>query len=196
MAILNWFRRGLSWSNSRESWEERIGWVLLLTAALGVFWFGGKLSVLQHVVLWGLLGVMAAILLRRGWLKLFGPVLFYDMIRAARRSRYFWLRCVYAGFLLFFLFVAYMNSYSFGRFTDQNQAARLASNYFDYFMVVQFIAVILLTPAYVAGAVAEEKDRKTMEFLLATDLRNREIVLSKIGARLANLTLFVLTGLP
>ena len=48
----------------------------------------------------------------------------------------------------------------------------------------------------VAGSIAEEKDRKTLEFLLATDLRNREIILSKLGARLANLLLFILTGLP
>ena len=58
------------------------------------------------------------------------------------------------------------------------------------------LAVALLTPAYVAGAIADEKDRKTLEFLLATDLRSREIVLSKLASRLANLTLFVLTGLP
>jgi ABC-type transport system involved in multi-copper enzyme maturation permease subunit len=32
--------------------------------------------------------------------------------------------------------------------------------------------------------------------MLATDLRNREIVLSKLGARVANVTLLVLTGLP
>jgi ABC-type transport system involved in multi-copper enzyme maturation permease subunit len=48
----------------------------------------------------------------------------------------------------------------------------------------------------VAGAVAEEKENKTLEFLLATDLRNREIVLSKLAARLANVTLIVLAGLP
>src|SRR5262249_49386495 len=53
-----------------------------------------------------------------------------------------------------------------------------------------------LTPAYTAGAIAEEKDRKTLEFLLATDLRNREIVLSKLTARYANLTLLLLTALP
>src|SRR5262249_46391325 len=55
---------------------------------------------------------------------------------------------------------------------------------------------VLLTPAYVAGSIAEEKERRTIEFILATDLRNREIVLSKLGSRLANLTLFLLTGLP
>src|SRR5207244_758429 len=44
--------------------------------------------------------------------------------------------------------------------------------------------------------IAEEKDRKTLEFMLATDLNNREIVMSKLLSRLANMTLFLLTGLP
>jgi ABC-type transport system involved in multi-copper enzyme maturation permease subunit len=63
-------------------------------------------------------------------------------------------------------------------------------------MVIQFLTVAVLTPAYTAGAIAEEKDRKTLEFLLATDLYNREIVLSKLASRVANLTLIVLAGLP
>ena len=63
-------------------------------------------------------------------------------------------------------------------------------------MSVQFSLVILLTPAYTAGAIAEEKERKTLPFLLATDLRDREIILGKLMSRLLNLTLFILTGLP
>jgi ABC-type transport system involved in multi-copper enzyme maturation permease subunit len=63
-------------------------------------------------------------------------------------------------------------------------------------MVTQFFAVGLLTPAYVGGAVSEEKERKTLGFLLTTDLNNREIVLSKLASRLGNLCLLVLTGLP
>ena len=69
------------------------------------------------------------------------------------------------------------------------ETAVLAETFFGTFMIVQLILIVLLTPAYVAGAIAEEKDRKTMEFLLATDLRNREIVLSKLLSRLANLSL-------
>jgi ABC-type transport system involved in multi-copper enzyme maturation permease subunit len=76
------------------------------------------------------------------------------------------------------------------------ESARFAELFFCVFMVVQLSLVALLTPAYVAGAIADEKDRKTLEFMLATDLLNHEIVLSKLLSRLANLTLFLLTGLP
>jgi ABC-type transport system involved in multi-copper enzyme maturation permease subunit len=74
--------------------------------------------------------------------------------------------------------------------------AMVAEWFFAFFMIVQIIVVVVLTPAYVAGAIAEEKDRKTLEFLLATDLDSREIVFSKLLSRLANMSLLLLTGLP
>ena len=77
-----------------------------------------------------------------------------------------------------------------------NEMALFAASFFYLFMVVQFVTIALLTPAYTAGAIAEEKERKTLEFLLATDLRNREIVLGKLAARVFNLTLLILVGLP
>src|SRR5207302_1261943 len=71
-----------------------------------------------------------------------------------------------------------------------------AQAFFLTFMGMQLLVVGVVTPGYVAGVIADEKDRRTIEYLLATDLRNREIVLSKLGARLANLLLMLLTGLP
>jgi ABC-type transport system involved in multi-copper enzyme maturation permease subunit len=192
---MTWLRQTVGWSNSRQSWEERIGVAILLLGMAGLWWYGSALSPVQQVLLWGFFALAAAILLRRGWLKLFGPVLFYDMVTSARRARYFIMRCSYAGLLFLFLFIIYVTTSSFG-LTAEQQAGRFAQNYFEIFMVIQIVAVLLLTPAYVAGSVADEKVKKTLEFLLATDLRNREIVLSKLLSRLANLTLFVLTGLP
>src|SRR5207253_2813752 len=127
-----------------------------------------------------------------------GPLLFYDLIRIARRTRYFLLRLLYAlllGFMLCWLYV--MLSVS-GQKTalSASEMARFAESFFSTFVFVQFAVISLLTPAYTAGAIAEEKERRTLEFVLATDLRNREIVLSKLMSRLANLSLLVLTGLP
>src|SRR5260370_32431578 len=76
------------------------------------------------------------------------------------------------------------------------QAAEVIRSFFNYFVIAQIMLVSLLTPGYAAGALAEEKDRRTLEAVLATDLRNREIVLSKLVVRLANLTLMLLTGEP
>jgi ABC-type transport system involved in multi-copper enzyme maturation permease subunit len=73
---------------------------------------------------------------------------------------------------------------------------RITQVYFLVFVIVQSIFLAALAPAYVAGSIAEEKERKTLEFLLATDLENREIVFGKLLSRLANLLLIFMVGIP
>ncbi len=74
--------------------------------------------------------------------------------------------------------------------------ASFATQFFSVFVFLQFGVMALLTPAYVAGCIADEKERKTLEFLLATDLAPREILLGKLAARVVSLLMFVLAGLP
>lgn len=147
-------------------------------------------------VVCGLLLVVGAVAWRGG--PLLGPVFFYELLRAARRRRTYFFRTLYATILL--VLVCYVYLLWRNRFHWRNIDARLmaefAASFFYSFAAVQFALVVLLTPATTASAIAEEKERKTLEFLLATDLNNREIVLSKLAARLANLVLLVLAGLP
>jgi ABC-type transport system involved in multi-copper enzyme maturation permease subunit len=193
--VAAWFRRNFGWSNSPRAWTERLAGLALITGVVWAIWFGRRLPAVHQLLIWAALVLATAILLRRGWFMLFGPVLFYDMVRNSRRSHFVWIRCLYAALLLFFL-----ATYFLGRSTYDLQnrytMGSAAEEFFETFLIVQLIAVGLLTPAYVAGSIAEEKEKKTLEFLLATDLRNREIVLSKLGSRLANLLIFLLTGLP
>jgi ABC-type transport system involved in multi-copper enzyme maturation permease subunit len=193
-ACNQWLRTHLAWSNSWQSWKERLGTLGVLVGAFALVFWGSRLSVWQQTALWAVLLAVLALMLRRGWLKLFGPVLFYDMVRVGRRSRYFLFRIAYVTLLLLLLWWVYL----FGQddSTSLQAMATFAENLFFMFMIVQLVLTLILTPAYLAGAIAEEKDRKTLEYLLATDLRNREIVLSKLVARLANLLLIVLAGLP
>src|SRR5262245_7431945 len=107
-SCLTWILDKVGWSNSRQSWQERFSFLALAAAAVGAWWFGERLPLFQQILVWGLIAVAALVLLRRGWFTLFGPVLFYDMIRAGRRGRYFLLRCLYAGLLLFILFSTWM----------------------------------------------------------------------------------------
>lgn len=191
-------RRQLAWSNSRRSWQERSAAAVLLAIAFA-WWFGSaRMSLAQRTAGWSVLLLLLAIVLRRGWLKLFGPVLFYDLVRLARRSRYILIRTAYAGFLLLLLTWMYLTVADFSRSQPVNSGrmAEFAEAFFATFLSIQFAVAALLTPVYTAGAIASEKEQKTLEFLLATDLDNREIVLSKLASRLAHLTFLLLAGLP
>ena len=56
--------------------------------------------------------------------------------------------------------------------------------------------ILFLTPAFLAGAIAEDRQRKVLFYLLASPLSGAEIVLGKVAARLINLVVLVLVGLP
>jgi ABC-type transport system involved in multi-copper enzyme maturation permease subunit len=195
-AVRAWFRHRLSWSNSRQAWQERLTFIGLLTTAAVLAWFGRGLALSRQVLLWTLWLLAVLALLRRGLLKLFGPVLFYDLVRTSRRGRYFLMRIAYASLLLLLLLYVYWVSSLTRPALLISEVAALAQGFFSTYLYTQFFIAALLTPAYTAGAVAEEKERKTLEFLLATDLRDREIVLSKLASRLLNLAFLLLAGLP
>jgi ABC-type transport system involved in multi-copper enzyme maturation permease subunit len=145
---------------------------------------------------------------RRRWPRagLVGPLFYYDLVRLARRGRSTALRCLYALALLgvlCFVYAIHLPDYGAldlllapGPKLFGNELARFAENFAAGFLVLQCAAVLVLTPAYVAGAITEEKERKTIGLLLATDLRDREIVLGKLFARLAHLAGVLLVGVP
>jgi ABC-type transport system involved in multi-copper enzyme maturation permease subunit len=130
-------------------------------------------------------------------MNIFGPVLLYDLIRMARRGRYFLMRSLYAAVLLGMLYVTFESNIGVSRTSvHPNELGIFAARFCYSFMLLQFIAVLLMTPGYVGGAIAEEKVRQTLDYLLTTDLRNHEIIVGKLVSRLVNLLLFLLTGLP
>jgi ABC-type transport system involved in multi-copper enzyme maturation permease subunit len=194
---LSWVKQTFTFSTSRESWRERIVVAAILLSGLGLTLWCARhdYELITNLIVSLVFLAAAAVVCWVSGINVFGPVLIYDMIRTSRRNRYFLIRFAYAVFLLLVLAFTW-SSTSWRNMTDRQQASEIAMSYFGWFTVVQFIAVLILAPAYVAGSISEEKDRKTLEFLLATDLRNREIVLSKLGSRLSNLFLFLLTGLP
>ncbi|MCS6978342.1 MAG: ABC transporter permease subunit [Gemmatales bacterium] len=133
-------------------------------------------------------------------IALLGPVWWYDMVRTSRRISLLILRSIYPLVLFSVLAVMYaqviQEDYFTGPELNPNALATLAYSFFTSFMVIQWVAVLVLTPIYVGSAIADEKDRRTLEYLFTTDLRNREIVLGKLMSRLAVLLLILLAGLP
>jgi ABC-type transport system involved in multi-copper enzyme maturation permease subunit len=77
-----------------------------------------------------------------------------------------------------------------------DQLAHLAGTFAAALFVLQNLAVLAITPAYLAGAIAGEQERGTLDLLLASPLTDREIVVGKMVGRLAHLASLLLTGLP
>ena len=93
-------RHIFAWSNTWDSWRERlVGLLLLAVGAVLVYLTMRHLALWQAAILWSIYGVVLAVSSRQGWIRLFGPVLFYDMVRTARRNRYSLIRILYGGFL-------------------------------------------------------------------------------------------------
>jgi ABC-type transport system involved in multi-copper enzyme maturation permease subunit len=131
-------------------------------------------------------------------LYLFGPVLRYDLVRTARRARYFVMRFFFALVLFLTLFVFYHQM--LGSVQAQRAQRQTLIDFAEFFgnayLIIQFLLVLLMTPAYVGSAISEEKERRTLEFLFATDLRNQEIIFGKLASRVGNILMFLLAGLP
>jgi ABC-type transport system involved in multi-copper enzyme maturation permease subunit len=133
-----------------------------------------------------------------------GAIAGWELTRLARRGSPTVARLL-VGLLLFAaLLVTYLAAFprdlEFLRQLDpglvQNQLAQFGQDFALVLLLVQAGVVVLLTPLFVAGSVVEETERRTLEFLLATDLDAREIVLGKLWPRLLFMFGFVLIGWP
>src|SRR5260370_183525 len=173
-------------SRRKQFWIELSLRLVGLSSPVPTWWYQSRLTFLQQVAVWGVLLLILAVLSRRGWVKLFGPVLIYDAIRTGRRSRYIVLRCLYASaflLVLYWTYTSYVNSPP--RFwgpgvprspvVRQSEAAALAAAFFYSFMKLQFLALVFFIPAYPPPAIAQAKHLKTIHLLLSPHLHNLEI---------------------
>ena len=121
-------RRLLPWSNTPRAWLERLSLAGAVVAVVALVLFGGGLALWLLIPAWAALVLVVAVLFRRGWLKLFGPVLWYDLVRTSRRARTYLVRGGYLLALLAVLGILYLNAWpGFGTSRPLNsQVARFA----------------------------------------------------------------------
>src|SRR5258708_18530855 len=120
---------------------------------------------------------------RRFWLWLLGPVFAYESARLARQGRVIVLRGIYVVGLLALLYAIVPATLE----VAEEALDHVAFEFSRAFLLAQAAVVMLVTPLYVAGAIGDEKEKRSLDFLLCTPLSSREIVLGKLAARLLNL---------
>jgi ABC-type transport system involved in multi-copper enzyme maturation permease subunit len=83
---------------------------------------------------------------------------------------------------------------------DATEIARKLSRFAEAFsltfFLVQLTIVLLLTPIFVAGSVFEERETRSGEVLLTTDLSRREVFYGKFLARVVQVMMVVAAGMP
>jgi ABC-type Na+ efflux pump permease subunit len=124
-----------------------------------------------------------------------GPHFYYDLVRLARRGWPTWLRVLYLGILLISLTLMHQTQPGDVSYQLAEQADR-GHRYAMTILVLQNVLILLLLPVYVGGAIAEDKENRTLEALFLTHLTDHEMALGKLGARLLPVAAIVAAGFP
>ena len=135
----------------------------------------------------------------------FGPLFWYELRRLPRRRAMHVWRMLYAAALLLGLIVVYLRMFrgvpplealANPGILDRTGTAEFANSFLMAFLAVQQIAVIVLTPIYAAGSIADEKERRSLDFLLSSPLSRFRIVFGKVCSRLVFIGGILAAGLP
>jgi ABC-type Na+ efflux pump permease subunit len=126
------------------------------------------------------------------------PIFNRELFAATRRTGLWGNRGFFAGILLVIVLATFGARYYWdhGRVTDHDMMARVAFQAFLWMLVAHMLPVFSVFAQHAALSIALEKDRRTLDFLLATRLSNAEIVLGKLAACIATFTADVAVGLP
>lgn len=139
-----------------------------------------------------------------------GAVLQQEWLLGSRRSRLYVFRWVYAGWLIFLVFYGWVYCtnaqsnrlagrvvYNTSSFVAYASMPEIVGQWFaETFVAQQMILLVLAVPAFVAGAVTDEKRRGTLQYLLTADVDARHIIVGKLLARVAQVALVAAAGLP
>jgi ABC-type transport system involved in multi-copper enzyme maturation permease subunit len=123
-----------------------------------------------------------------------GPVFAFESRIAVRRWQVYALRSLYIGLMLAGLTLTWGPLDR--AITSVADAAAIGRLFLQTVITVQLAVVLLAAPAATAGAICVDKARGTLLHVFVTDLTGREIVLGKLGARLAPILALLAYGLP
>ena len=130
-------------------------------------------------------------------------LLSWELLRVSRRTAALTIgRFAFGAALLGVMWLLYS-----ARFAEQENYSgditqlakklqRFAEEFSLTFFLVQLALVLLLTPIFVAGSVFEERETRSGEVLLTTDLTRREVFYGKFLARVVQVMLVVAAGMP
>src|SRR5262245_6608080 len=128
------------------------------------------------------------------------PILRHELTLIARRQHVTLWRCVFAFVLAVLAAVIYYGASQDYRNLPRGFGRREVAEITQYASLALFGLLfsigVMVTPQWTADAIAGERERQTLPFLLLTPLDGRSIVLGKLGSQLEKVGCVMLAGLP
>lgn len=125
-----------------------------------------------------------------------GPVFAREVAIVPRQGKTYVGRSVYGLALVVLISTAWLLLTGTHWIRDLGDFSRFGATLFQVLAPLQLALSAFFAAVLTAGAVAQEKDRKTLVLLLMTNLSNQEIVLGKLAAGILNVVLLLFVALP
>ena len=125
-----------------------------------------------------------------------GPIFIREWLTTPRRPRHFLTRGLALGAMWVLLLTIWQTTVGWQRPPTLGDQARFGLLAFQVVVGLQLCLLLFFTALSAAGAIAQEKDRRTFLLLLMTDLRNGEIVLGKALGSLLQIGVFLFSTTP
>ena len=130
-------------------------------------------------------------------MTILGPILGTELRAVARRARSYRLRSSLAIALSLAVGISFlMVGFATGGWLSIHETALMAEYVFAAIAGIQVVLTVGLVPTLLAGAIAQERERRTLDGLLTTHLSSAQIVLGKLLSGLLQYGSCLLTTLP
>jgi len=121
------------------------------------------------------------------------PLLIKELRIGLREKKVFIIQTIYLlilGVVTFFFLIDITSRSSRYIYV---QAGR---DFFKVLCIIQFILIVLISPSLTSGSISSEKEKKTFDMLLVTNLSTGEILMGKLTYAILYLVLLIATSLP
>lgn len=125
-----------------------------------------------------------------------GPVLARELVTAPRRNAFYFVRTVFVAALFAVTLTAWQLLIGSQSLENPGDLAWFGAAAFQILAPLQLAVALPFSALLVASAVALEKDRKTLDLLLLTNVSNSELVLGKLLSGMLSVIVVIAAAWP
>jgi ABC-type transport system involved in multi-copper enzyme maturation permease subunit len=124
------------------------------------------------------------------------PVVARELRVRVRLPRAHWLQAIYLMFLILIVSIAYLGTFEQRTNLDPYRAQQYLQQFYWVIFGTLTTLIVLIAPSLTASAITLERERRTIDLLLATPLTARELLTGKLVGSFGFLVLLLALTLP